>query len=178
MRSKVREWKRQRHQGTVTLLAVLRLLPVPVSVAAAYLGQECFKIFALPDLIQRGVMIAGDVVIDQSKSDLSQAIPLAEQGTIDFQLGPVQLTLSGSDAGQIATVGFDLLQRGHGRIGPIAISTTTQLDTLALTFVQVFGLVVGRAPCLQGFMALNTFIGTGGGGIAVLQAAFAGGELT
>src|SRR5690554_6003589 len=118
MRSKISKRKRQRHQCTITLLAVLRLLSVPVSVAAAYLSQEGFKILALPDFIQRGFMIAGDVVIDQSKSDLSQAIPLAEQGAIDFQLGPVQLTLSESDTGHIATVGFDLLQSGHGHIGP------------------------------------------------------------
>ncbi len=79
-------------------------------------------------------MIAGDVVIDQSKSDLGQTIPSAEQGAIDFQLGPVQLALSGSDTGQIATVGFDLLQSGYWHIGPIAIGTTAQLDTLTLAF--------------------------------------------
>ncbi len=110
----------------VTPRAMLRLALRPRPEAPAQCRQEAEKLAGLGVSGQHRFSAGDNIQVDQRQGHPCQPLGLAQQGTIDRDLRPMQGALIVPHAGQITTVGLDLLDSPKVRVEAVGTPSDDQ----------------------------------------------------
>ena len=123
---------------------------------------------------QRRFLRTGNVKVNQRQVDVFQALGLAQQPAINFDLCPVQRTLVVCHVVQVTPVGFDFFQLVAVRV--IAICTATHGQGFIVALKRDFILVTGVPPRCHHRMACHAFLRRRCRGKAQVQVTMFGSE--
>ncbi len=123
---------------------------------------------------EEGLLLAGDIEVDQCQLHLVQPAFGAQQPAVDAHLGPVQVTVIVGLAGQVTAVGLHLFQTVACRV--VAVGATAHLQRAERAGQGHFALVAVAPPGRHQGVAGDAFLGRGRGGEAQVEVAALGGE--
>ena len=171
--AKAIERELQRGQGIVTCGTVRQLLVGPRNEAFAQRLEVRLEFRRAAVLQQRlGLLLLPDVEVDQRHRHRRQPVQPAQQVPVDLGLRPMQGTVVGRHALQIALEGLDFLDLCVRKIETIGPSAHAQMPILAAD--GDLGLIARAAPRRHALVAGNALLRGGRGREAQVQVALPG----